>query len=116
MGYAVGDEVRGTVTAVVDYGAFVLLEDGSTGLVHISKLSDSFVKDIHSFIKKGDAVTAYVIGYNGNKTALSLTGGKKKRSDFETMLSSFRSESDEKLADIMKSSRYDRNGKRRRNK
>ncbi len=112
MAYSVGDSVVGTVTGVTDYGAFVRLPDGSTGMIHISKLSRDFVSDIHSVIKKDDVVTATVIANDSGKTALSLVGDQSKKSmprsrtarkneekkDFESMLSSFKSASDERLA------------------
>lgn len=111
MAYSVGESVKGTVSGVIDYGAFVRLEDGSTGMVHISKLSRDYVSDIHSVIKKGDAVTATVISVSEGKIALSLVGEaepkdrrprfesreRQEKTDFESMLSSFKSASDEKL-------------------
>lgn len=117
MAYSVGESVKGTVSGVADYGAFVRLDDGSTGMIHISKLSHGFVSDIRSVIKKGDEVTATVISVDGNKIALSLIGEnmnnngqpelysphrKKQSTDFESMLSSFKSASDEKLAHFSK--------------
>jgi len=116
MAYSVGESVKGTVSGVTDYGAFVRLEDGSTGMIHISKLSREFVSDIHSVIKKGDEVTATVIAVDDKKIALSLIGEmpknaqpeqysfrpKKQATDFESMLSSFKSASDEKLAHFSK--------------
>ncbi len=121
MAYKVGESVAGTVSGVTDYGAFVRLEDGSTGMIHISKLSREFVSDIHSVIKKGDSVTATVISDENERIALSLIGNEPKRNeqtskqesrpkrdDFESMLSSFKSVSDEKLA------RLNRDKKRRR--
>ena len=100
MEYKVGQSVLGTVSGITDYGVFVQLEDGGTGMIHISKLSNSFVRDIRSFIKKGEAVTATVISNENGKIALSLIENKKneKRQDFESMLSSFKSASDEKLS------------------
>ncbi len=126
MAYSVGESVNGTVSGVTDYGAFVRLPDGSNGMIHISKLSDNYVSDIHGFIKKGDNVTATVISNEGGKIALSLIGDKPKKThrrerfdpsqsnektDFEAMLSSFKSASDEKLSGM---NRYkDRNRKKR---
>lgn len=99
MSYSVGESVSGVVCGVTDYGAFVRLEDGVNGMIHISKLSRGFVSDIHSVIKKGDEVTATVISVSDGKIALSLVGEDKSKetSDFEAMLSSFKSISDEKL-------------------
>ncbi len=117
MAYSVGESVKGTVSGVTDYGAFVRLEDGSTGMIHISKLSREFVSDIHSVIKKGDEVTATVIAVDDKKIALSRIAEnvnnnaqpelysprpRKQSTDFESMLSSFKSASDEKLAHFSK--------------
>lgn len=121
LAYSVGESVSGVVCGVTDYGAFVRLEDGTNGMIHISKLSLDFISDIRSFIKKGDAVTATVISSAEGKLALSLIGDKpnldvpkfsRKNAedlDFESMLSSFKSISDEKLAKI-----NSRNKKKRR--
>lgn len=121
MSYSVGDSVTGTVTGVTAYGAFVGLDGGGTGMIHISKLSDSFVSDINSVIKKGDIVTARVISVDNGRIALSMVADKPKKpkhdrsalrdrepNDFESMLSSFKSASDERLA------RLNRDKKRRR--
>ena len=102
MEYKVGQSVFGTVSGVTDYGAFVQLEDGSVGMIHISKLSNSFGSDIRAFIKKGESVTATVISTDNGKLALSLIENTRvsKRQDFESMLSSFKSASDEKLSTL----------------
>lgn len=110
MSYTIGQSVSGIVSGVIDYGAFVELDGGGTGMIHISKLSRGFVKDIHSVIKKGDRITATVISQAGEKIALSLIGEPKNReqepkssctiSDFELMLSSFKTASDERQASI----------------
>ena len=108
MPYKIGESVKGTVSGVTDYGAFVRLDDGANGMIHISKLSRDYVSDIHSVIKKGDPVTATVISDNDGKLALSLVGlTEKSRSsnafekrDFESMLSSFKTISEEKISTI----------------
>jgi len=73
MAYSVGETVNGTVSGVTDYGAFVKLEDGSIGMIHISKLSREFVSDIRGFKKKGDNVEAPVISNENDKLVLSLS-------------------------------------------
>ena len=45
------DVVQGRVAEVRDFGAFVWLDDGRKGLIHISEISDDYVKDIHNRIK-----------------------------------------------------------------
>lgn len=73
MTIKVGAKVSGKVTGITNFGAFVKLEDGRTGLVHISEVSYKFVKDIHDVLKVGDTVTVKVlrIGDDG-KISLSM--------------------------------------------
>ncbi|WP_295746342.1 S1 domain-containing RNA-binding protein [uncultured Limosilactobacillus sp.] len=73
MAIEVGDKVVGKVSGITNFGAFVDLDDNQTGLVHISQISDSFVKDIHDVLSVGDSVTVKVmkIGDDG-KIALSM--------------------------------------------
>lgn len=52
----VSDVVSGKVTAIMNFGAFVLLEDGTSGLVHISEISKNFVRDINDFLTVGQQV------------------------------------------------------------
>ena len=115
MSYSLGERVTGVVSGVTDYGAFVRLPDGSTGMIHISKLSYDYISDIRKVIKRDDVVTATVISVSDGKIALSLIADSPKptrpsrqfseASDFESMLSSFKSASDEKLASLNRSSR-----------
>lgn len=68
-----GAQVSGTVSGITNFGAFIDLGDNKTGLVHISQVSNSFVKDIHDVLAVGDQVTVKVvkIGPDG-KIALSM--------------------------------------------
>src|SRR5690625_5634566 len=61
MSIEVGSKVKGKVTGITNFGAFVELEDKSTGLVHISEVADSYVKDINEHLSVGDEVTVKVI-------------------------------------------------------
>ncbi len=56
-----GKIVSGKVTGITSFGAFVELEDGVTGLVHISEISTSYVKDINDHVKVGDTVDVMVL-------------------------------------------------------
>ncbi len=56
-----GKIISGKVTGVTNFGAFIDLGDGVTGLVHISEISTSFVKDINEHIKVGDTVDVKVL-------------------------------------------------------
>jgi small subunit ribosomal protein S1 len=71
--YKIGERVRGTVTRVVDFGAFVELEPGLEGLIHISELSwNRKIKRVSEVVKPGDAVEAVVLGVNTAERRLSL--------------------------------------------
>lgn len=52
--YFEGMQVEGTVTNVVDFGAFIALDDGLEGLLHLSEMGDGSLKEPHSYVKKGD--------------------------------------------------------------
>lgn len=62
----VGAIVDGKVTGLTDFGAFVELEDGSTGMVHISEVSASYVKNIRDHLKEGQTVKVKVIQIDDN--------------------------------------------------
>jgi S1 RNA binding domain protein len=68
----VGSKVQGKVTGITNFGAFVELPGGSTGLVHISEVADSYVKDVNDHLKIGDQVEVKVISEKDGKTALSI--------------------------------------------
>ncbi|MFQ6117108.1 MAG: polyribonucleotide nucleotidyltransferase, partial [Candidatus Bipolaricaulia bacterium] len=60
----VGKRYRGKVTRIERYGAFVELQNGVRGLVHVSDLADGYVKNVTDIVKLGDEVTVEVIGIN----------------------------------------------------
>jgi S1 RNA binding domain protein len=51
-----GKVVEGTVSSITSFGAFIQLPEGKMGLVHISEIADTYVKDIKNFIKEKDKV------------------------------------------------------------
>ena len=53
-----GSVVKGKVTGLTDFGAFVELEGGKTGMIHISEVSTSYVKDIREHLQLNQEVTA----------------------------------------------------------
>lgn len=69
---AVGSVVTGTVESVQSYGAFVKLENGLSGLVHISQISDKRIKAASDVLTVGQSVDAKVIGINNGKISLSM--------------------------------------------
>jgi len=69
----VGSIVEGVVTGITNFGAFVLLPNGETGLVHISEVADTYVKDINEYFHKKDKVKVKVLSVNGDgKIGLSI--------------------------------------------
>ncbi len=69
----IGQIYEGKITSITNFGAFVSLPDGPDGMVHISEVSDRFVKDIHDVCKVGDNVKVKVISIAENgKIALSI--------------------------------------------
>ena len=61
MGYEVGEFVLGTVNQVRPYALFMTFEDGSKGLLHISEISDEYVRDIEMYGVVGDVIKVKVI-------------------------------------------------------
>ena len=57
----IGQVYKGKVTGITKFGAFVQMENGVSGMVHISEVSQSYVNDINEFLKQGQEVTVKVI-------------------------------------------------------
>ncbi|MFJ7640592.1 S1 domain-containing RNA-binding protein [Peribacillus sp. NPDC097264] len=73
MSIEVGSKLQGKVTGITNFGAFVELAEGSTGLVHISEVADNYVKDINDHLKVGDIVEVKVINVEKDgKIGLSI--------------------------------------------
>jgi small subunit ribosomal protein S1 len=72
--YKVGDRVRGTVTRLVEFGAFVELEPGIEGLIHISEMSwaKGKIRKASDVVKQGETVEAVVLGVNEAERRISL--------------------------------------------
>lgn len=71
--YTTGDRVRGAVTRVADFGAFIELEPGVEGLVHISEMSwAKKVRTPSDLVKPGDVVEAVILGINTSERRISL--------------------------------------------
>jgi S1 RNA binding domain protein len=68
---------EGIVIKIVPFGAFVKTDTNEVGLVHISEISDTYVKDVNQFLKEGDKVIVRVIGRNKDgKLNLSIKAAK----------------------------------------
>ncbi len=132
MALEVGACVEGKVTGITKFGAFVDLGDGKTGMVHISEVAPTYVKEIHDHVTENQTVKVKVlsIGEDG-KISLSIKkamdpppraprntprhvspgrpGGfewqssRNESSSFEEMMSRFKQTSDEKISDLKRS-------------
>ena len=71
--YQVGQIVQGTVTTVVNFGAFVCVEDGLEGLVHISELADATVLHPRNVLCEGEQVHARIVNIDGAGRRLALS-------------------------------------------
>lgn len=107
-----GKIVEGKVKSIAQFGAFIELEGGAQGLVHISEISFGYVKEVSDFLKVGDKVKVKILseGKNGRldlsvkqamdrpkRTEVKPAPAETKMS-FEDMLSKFKKESDEKMS------------------
>ena len=135
MAMEAGSIVEGKVTRITNFGAFVELEEGKVGLIHMSEVADVYVNDVHDFLNEGDTVQVKVVNIDGNKIALSLKQAKAKppesdaqslkqnrRGDFrkpqrqlsasfEDKLSKFLKDSDERLTDLKRKTDSKRGGR-----
>jgi len=114
MSIEVGSIVKGVVTGITKFGAFVELDGGESGLVHISEVADAYVKDVNNYLKLNEEINVKVIsvGKDG-KIGLSikqLSEANKKtkftqapKKSFDDMMSDFLKESSEKQQDLRRS-------------
>ncbi|MFH1451096.1 MAG: S1 RNA-binding domain-containing protein [bacterium] len=75
--YTLGDIVEGEITGVVDFGAFIRFGENLEGLIHISELDWSLVKDPGEFVKIGEKVQVKIIEITDDRVSLSLKALKK---------------------------------------
>lgn len=139
MSIEVGAIIEGKVTGITKFGAFILLPEGKTGMVHISEISSSYVKDINEHLKKDQTVSVKILSIDpSGKIALSIKQAqpasaapapRPARQDrnfpaffekpkaapvtFEDKLARFMAASDEKMSDIKRNYEYKRGSGRR---
>ena len=68
-----GDSVKGKVTGIENYGIFLLMEDGYTGLIHISEISEKFVRNVADYVQIDDEIFAKVIEVDHENKRYKLT-------------------------------------------
>ena len=116
MSFAVGQVVEGKVTGITNFGAFIELSPGTTGLVHISEVADVYVKDIKDFVQLNDQVKVKILSMQNGKIGLSIRQAQPKPSrqnqqSFEDKLAKFLKDSDERQSDLKKSMDSKRGGR-----
>jgi predicted RNA-binding protein with RPS1 domain len=73
MTYQTGQIVEGKVTGIQPYGAFVSLDKHVSGLIHISEISDGYVRDISRFVQIGDTVRVKIIDFDPKTSQARLS-------------------------------------------
>lgn len=109
----IGSKVTATVLRTADYGAIVRLSDSETGLIHISEIAESYVRDVRDYLREGDEVAVKVLRINKGRYELSLkqcdtatpveTSAKQaptRHLGFEDRLTKFLKESEERQHDL----------------
>ena len=82
MQLTVGEIVEGKITAVKDYGVFVDLGEGKSGMVHISEIAQSYVSEIRDFVKEGDQVKLKVLNIaDDGKISLSIKRAQEPKTE-----------------------------------
>lgn len=141
MSIEVGAKLSGKVSGITNFGAFVDLGDNKTGLVHISEVSNHYIKDINEVLSVGENVTVKVMTIgNDGKIGLSIrkaTDTPKQESrptykkverrepafaaaskstahrkqDFDSLMSSFLKDSDDRLSSLRRNTEGKRGGR-----
>lgn len=139
MSIEVGSKVQGKVTGITNFGAFVELPGGTTGLVHISEVADSYVKDVNDHLTVGDQIEVKVLSEKDGKTSLSIKktidrpegysqrsgrqgngrnskdsrskGSFKPKESFEDKMANFLKSSEESLSTLKRSTESKRGGR-----
>lgn len=124
MSVDAGTIVEGTVVKITNYGAFVELPDGRSGLVHIREIADTYVKDVRDYLKEQEKVKVKVLGLNERgkldlsvKQALSpeeRAARVRAKTSFEDKLKAFLKESEERLLDLKRNTEAKRGGGKKR--
>ncbi|KJS00860.1 MAG: hypothetical protein VR68_06080 [Peptococcaceae bacterium BRH_c4a] len=125
MPVELGSVLEGAVAGITNFGAFVQLPGGETGLVHISEIAEVYVRDIKDFLKPNDRVLVKVISVDAKgKIGLSIKQAKpapvehkappprkKPQGSFEDRLARFMKDSEERLQTLRRSTDAKRGGR-----
>ena len=88
--YNKGKIVTGQVTGIEKYGIFISLDEFYSGLIHISEISDGFVKNINDYVKVGETIRAVVVDTDEDnyhvKLSIKNINYKTRRRNFEQLV------------------------------
>ena len=135
MQLEVGAVLEGKVTGITKFGAFVELHGGKTGMVHISEIAPTFVKEIRDYVTENQMVKVKILNISEEgKVSLSMKRAvppppksapaprpgrpgnyewqsrKNEPTSFEDMMSRFKQASDEKMSDLKRTMEAKRGG------
>lgn len=71
--YKVGDIIKGQVTGIENYGIFINIDPWYDGLIHISEISEGFVKNVHDYVKIGETIYCQIIDVDEENLQLKLS-------------------------------------------
>jgi len=125
MTVAKGSILDGVVKGITNFGAFIELPGGTTGLVHISEVADAYVKNVSAYLKENDVVKVKVINVDQDgKIGLSIKQAnpnyeakkakkinREPQVSFEDKLAKFIKDSDERQADVKRQTEGKRGGR-----
>ncbi len=131
MQLEVGAVLEGKVTGITKFGAFVELPDKKTGMVHISEVAPTYVKEIRDYVTEGQTVKVKVLSigddgkislsmkkalppapprtaprrqsFSGRPDDVEWSSASSRSESFEDMMSRFKATSDEKFSDLKRS-------------
>ena len=73
MQYEVGQLIIGTVTKIKPYAIFMTFDEGAEGLLHISEISDAYIRDIEKYASKGDRIKVMVVAIDNTNGFLRVS-------------------------------------------
>ena len=86
----IGDKITGTITGIKPYGAFVALDNGTTGLIHISEIKTGYIENIYQLLSVGEKVLVQVVDLmNLRKKQVYLFAHWRKKNITYTVVTAF---------------------------
>ena len=73
MNYEVNEIIQGTVTRILPYGAMMIFEDETMGLLHISEISNSYIRNIYRYLKVGAVYQVKVLSTDREKNFIKVS-------------------------------------------